>query len=146
MKLNKLHLELKLPQLDLKSRLANLPLKDPEGYITDDGEEAQEQIIDTENNLEQDIDENEEAFTNTTITYNHNTDINTVINYGKSRDGWLWIGNITGNSEDPYESSKEAMKKLKCRYALHSFYIIKLIAGNILLTFVINNFCIFQVF
>lgn len=36
----KLSLELKLPALDLNSRLDGLPLKDSNGYITDQGEEA----------------------------------------------------------------------------------------------------------
>lgn len=35
-----LSLELKLPPLDLPSRLKGLPLKDSNGYITDEGEEA----------------------------------------------------------------------------------------------------------
>lgn len=36
----KLSLELKLPALDLTSRLEGLPLRDSNGYITDEGEEA----------------------------------------------------------------------------------------------------------
>lgn len=35
----KLSLQLKLPALDLAGRLAGLPLKDSNGYITDEGEE-----------------------------------------------------------------------------------------------------------
>lgn len=42
LKFNKLKLELKLPSLDLQSRLAGLPLKDNDGYVTDYGEEAVE--------------------------------------------------------------------------------------------------------
>nr|CAI5867517.1 unnamed protein product [Callosobruchus analis] len=36
----KLELETKLPPLDLLDRLAGLPLKDSDGYVTDEGEEA----------------------------------------------------------------------------------------------------------
>lgn len=42
LKLNRLRLETKLPSLDLKQRLAALPLKDSDGYVTDIGEEASE--------------------------------------------------------------------------------------------------------
>lgn len=42
LKLNQLHLETKLPPLDLNQRLAALPLKDSDGYVTDLGEEANE--------------------------------------------------------------------------------------------------------
>lgn len=42
LKLNKLRLEIKLPPLDLNQRLAALPLKDSDGYVTDIGEEASE--------------------------------------------------------------------------------------------------------
>lgn len=42
LKLNKLKLERKLPQLNLYDRLLNIPLKDSDGYITDPGEEAEE--------------------------------------------------------------------------------------------------------
>lgn len=45
LKLKKLKLELKLPSLDLQSRLVGLPLKDSDGYITDYGEEALESDI-----------------------------------------------------------------------------------------------------
>lgn len=40
----KLTLELKLPALDLNSRLEGLPLKDSNGYITDQGDEEFEVI------------------------------------------------------------------------------------------------------
>lgn len=42
LKLIRLHLEVKLPPLDLNQRLAALPLKDSDGYVTDIGEEASE--------------------------------------------------------------------------------------------------------
>lgn len=45
LKLNKLKLETKLPQVDLYSRLVDVPLKDSDGYITDQGEEASEFIV-----------------------------------------------------------------------------------------------------
>lgn len=116
LKLNKLHLETKLPQLDLSSRMANLPLKDSDGYITDEGEEAVEksndEIIDDESN---NISDNEK------IEYNSSNEeayTKTAVNYGKSGYGWLWIGSIQGNAEDPIEAIKQAMENLKCRYAL----------------------------
>ncbi|KAJ8970366.1 hypothetical protein NQ314_001277 [Rhamnusium bicolor] len=40
LKFKKLALEVKLPTLDLYSRLEGLPLKDSDGYVTDHGEEA----------------------------------------------------------------------------------------------------------
>lgn len=40
LRFNKLVLEVKLPALDLHSRLQGLPLKDSDGYVTDQGEEA----------------------------------------------------------------------------------------------------------
>lgn len=108
-----------MPQLDLQSRLANLPLKDSEGYITDEGEEAREQIIINENSLESnDIDECDEAMSDSNSIINKNAQINIAINCGKSGDGWFIISNIVGDSEDPFESMKQAMEKLKCRYAL----------------------------
>lgn len=42
LKLNKLRLETKLPQLDLYQRLGSVPLKDSNGYVTDEGEEVTE--------------------------------------------------------------------------------------------------------
>ena len=44
LKFNKLRLELKLPILDLSGRLLGLPLKDSEGYVTDHGEEALDEL------------------------------------------------------------------------------------------------------
>lgn len=44
----KLYLELKLPALDLNSRLEGLPLKDSNGYITDQEEEEVFQITENE--------------------------------------------------------------------------------------------------
>lgn len=44
LKFNKLRLELKLPILDLHGRLLGLPLKDPDGYVTDHGEDALDEL------------------------------------------------------------------------------------------------------
>lgn len=109
-------MELKLPQLDLDDRLAHLPLKNSEGYITDDGEEAVELIMNSGNNVDNDIDECEEALSD--IIINEDTQVEITINHSKSGDGWCCISNITGNSEDPHTSMTEAMDNLKCRYAL----------------------------
>lgn len=35
----------------------------------------------------------------------------------KSGDGWLWIGGLSSQFEDPLDAMKEIMDKLKCRYA-----------------------------
>lgn len=45
-------------------------------------------------------------------------DINSV----KSGNGWLLVGGIHGTSENPYEAVREAMDKLKCRYAKSTFF------------------------
>lgn len=125
LKLNKLHLELKLPQLDLDGRLANLPLKDSEGYITDDGEDAVELIMNSENNVDNEtIDECEEALSETII--NDDNIVELKLNHNKSGDGWCWISNITGTSEDPQVSMTEAMENLKCRYALAIKYFLQI--------------------
>lgn len=128
LKLNKLHLETKLPPLDLISRMANLPLKDSDGYITDEGEEAMEKnndenVHDEESNDINNVSNNKEIEYSTS---NENAYIKTAVNFGKSGFGWLWIGSIQGNAEDPIEAIKQAMENLKCRYAL-PLIIIKLL-------------------
>lgn len=115
-----MHLELKLPALDLKGRLASLPLKNSEGYITDDGEEAVEQLLNNTNNGDTDVDDCEEAILSTSIISNENVQLDMTINHSKSGDGWLWISNVTGNSEDPYDAMLKAVENLKCRYAYSS--------------------------
>lgn len=37
---------------------------------------------------------------------------------GISKEGWLWMGGIQGDSDDPGGALEEAISKLKCRYAL----------------------------
>nr|XP_022904819.1 diphthine--ammonia ligase [Onthophagus taurus]XP_022904820.1 diphthine--ammonia ligase [Onthophagus taurus] len=114
LKLNKLRLELKLPPLDLTHRLAGLPLKDSDGYVTDYGEEA------TENEeIEPEIDTIKES--STLIKYNPDfININQKINSVKCSNGWLWISGCTGESDDPKEAIKNALEKLKCELNNHS--------------------------
>lgn len=105
LKLNKLNLEKKLPQLDLTGRLSGLQIKDSDGYVTDPGEDA---VAETETAEESISDGNgKETFDNEEINQTENT--------SRSGDGWLWIGGITGVSDNnPEEAFTKAMDKLKC--------------------------------
>ncbi|XP_018322343.1 diphthine--ammonia ligase [Agrilus planipennis] len=108
LRLKKLRLETKLPVLDLKERLKGIPVKDSDGYITDYGEEAVELVIN-------DSQQNEIA-----VKEQDNVDCNEryyapISNYSsvKSVDGFIWINNLTGNSNEPAEALSEALEKLK---------------------------------
>ncbi|KAJ8986079.1 hypothetical protein NQ317_003373 [Molorchus minor] len=109
LKFNKLALEVKLPPLDLFSRLEGLPLKDSDGYVTDQEEEA----FDVIEKLE-DIPSGEDVTMNfnDNVTYTSPT-VNQKPVHAKSKDGWLWMGGIQGNSPDPLEAMTEAMSTLK---------------------------------
>ncbi|VEN42231.1 unnamed protein product [Callosobruchus maculatus] len=104
----KLELETKLPPLDLLDRLAGLPLKDSDGYVTDEGEEA---FKSTENEADELVcSENsnaEDCFTPPNIVQEATS--------GKSKQGWLWISGVQGNSSNPSEAMEQATDILKCR-------------------------------
>ncbi|KAJ8947693.1 hypothetical protein NQ318_001531 [Aromia moschata] len=109
LKFNKLGLEVKLPPLDLHSRLKGLPLKDSDGYVTDQGEEAFDVIENDEELLkEEDI----AANCNNEVNYT-SANVTQRPVYVKSKDGWLWMGGIQGSSPDPFEAMSEAMSILK---------------------------------
>ncbi|CAG9819509.1 unnamed protein product [Phaedon cochleariae] len=110
-----LSLELKLPALDLHSRLEGLPLKDSDGYVTDQSEEAFEV-------LERALEEDEEERIPNPPTNNVNyvpLNIFQKPTSVKSKDGWLWIGGIQGNSSDSLESMYQAMNILKLELSIN---------------------------
>ncbi|XP_018564791.1 diphthine--ammonia ligase [Anoplophora glabripennis] len=110
LKFNKLVLEIKLPALDLHSRLEGLPLKDSDGYVTDQGEEAFE-IIENE---EDEPKYNETATNSSEVNYlNETIAQRPTITTKKSKEGWLWLGGVQGTSLDPSEAMDEAMSILK---------------------------------
>lgn len=111
LKLNRLRLETKLPPLDLNQRLAALPLKDSDGYVTDIGEEATEF---TDDGVQIDTPEEAGDFDCVTATY---TGYVFPHFSAKSGDGWLWIGGLSSQSENPLDAMREVMDKLQCRYA-----------------------------
>ncbi|KAB0799176.1 hypothetical protein PPYR_07056 [Photinus pyralis] len=103
LKLNKLKLEPKLPQLNFYSRLKNVPLSDSDGYITDHGEEATEFVDDNTSSADETV-----AHTVTIKTVSCCPELNAV-----SNDGWLWISGLCGNSASCEEALKMALEKLK---------------------------------
>ncbi|KAK5643599.1 hypothetical protein RI129_007444 [Pyrocoelia pectoralis] len=103
LKLNKLKLEPKLPQLNLYSRLKNVPLTDSDGYITDHGEEAIEFLNDDGESSE----ENASHF-DASNRSSYFPDLS-----AESNDGWLWISGLGGNSENCEEALTMALEKLK---------------------------------
>ncbi|XP_030768163.1 diphthine--ammonia ligase [Sitophilus oryzae] len=112
LKFNKISLEFKLPALDLQSRLQGLPLKDSYGYILEDGEE----ILELSN--EEDETENSFLLASEIPQINIKPCLIQQPHYGKSKDGWLWIGGIQGLASNPEEALEEAIDKIKC--ILHS--------------------------
>lgn len=129
LKLNKLRLDTKLPILDLKARMNGLPIKDSEGYITNDEEET----VNIADESKVDDKAAEDALTGATKSEEEiKTDIttdslliaaNSVSKQpcisGKSGDGWLWIGGVVGESDDNEDASnletpvKKAVDKLQ---------------------------------
>ncbi|KAK4886058.1 hypothetical protein RN001_002329 [Aquatica leii] len=104
LKLNNLKLETKLPQISLSDRLSSITIKDSDRYITDCGEDSIEinceDTPDTSYNI-QDIREFRHEYFGYEFTCS------------KSKDGWLWIGGLCGNSSDCEHALKEALEKLK---------------------------------
>nr|CAH7744208.1 unnamed protein product [Callosobruchus chinensis] len=103
----KLELETKLPPLDLLDRLAGLPLKDSDGYVTDEGEEAFKSVENDADELACPENCNEEV-------YFAPPNIVQVATSGRSKQGWLWIGGVQGKSFLPLEAMEEATDILKC--------------------------------
>ncbi|XP_045479271.1 diphthine--ammonia ligase [Harmonia axyridis] len=98
LKLNKLRLEQKLPVLDLHERLQNLPLKDCDGYVTDQGEDVKEL---NEDDLDSD---SEPTMTLDRVVLNSSGIQNSSVHQACS--GWLWIGGIRGEFEgNPMENA-----------------------------------------
>lgn len=121
LKFNEIYLEVKLPPLDLDDRLKGLPLKDSDGYITDQGEEAlnlNEEQDDEDVEVEIIENDTESSVKPSTI---EKSCINQSATSVKSVDGWLWIGGVHVTARaDPYTSMIEAMCILQCRYAFFS--------------------------
>ncbi|CAH2013707.1 unnamed protein product [Acanthoscelides obtectus] len=104
----KLELETKLPPLDLMDRLAGLPLKDSDGYVTDHGEEAYEF---NDNEADEQDERSEKCNVEMCCTP---PNIVQQATSGKSKQGWLWIGGVQGKSSKPLEAMQEATDILKC--------------------------------
>nr|XP_023013166.1 diphthine--ammonia ligase [Leptinotarsa decemlineata] len=111
----KLELELKLPALDLQGRLEGLPLKDSDGYVTNQG---QGPFDITEDDIDDLQTSSGDASINS-ITYFPENIIQKALSI-RSRNGWLWIGGIQGTSSDAYEAMNEAMSILKSELSLHN--------------------------
>ncbi|XP_057655168.1 uncharacterized protein LOC130893248 [Diorhabda carinulata] len=103
----KLSLEIKLPALDLQSRLEGLPLKDSNGYVTDHEEEAFQYI-------ENDTEDESTVNSDYVVNYNYTSDgiIQEASSVG-SREGWILVGGIQGTSRNAAESMAEAMSILQ---------------------------------
>ncbi|KAL1505808.1 hypothetical protein ABEB36_005285 [Hypothenemus hampei] len=108
LKFDKLALEVKLPVLDLESRLDGLPLKDSYGYVTESSDE--ETPFELSN-------EDQDGEVNNTVTSEAPLDLKLEIfqreNYGLSKEGWLWIGGIQSDIDDPGGALEDAITKLK---------------------------------
>lgn len=61
--------------------------------------------------------QNEDSETEDNISTNESTNLDQPLNFSKNVNGWLWVGALHGNSENPQQAMKEALEKLKCRYA-----------------------------
>lgn len=112
LKLNSIKLETKLPQLDLSGRFANLPIKDSDGYITDQAEEATEN--DQAETIENGASNTLPPHTETTLIIS-NCNIHSLDkHFAKSNDGWLYMTNLTGNigTTDQRTALTEALDKL----------------------------------
>ena len=106
LRLKKLSLEVKLPNLDLQRRLSGLPLKDSDGYITDYGVEASD--------FSDDDDKSVKSIEDGCVS---SETLEQEARPVKSADGWLWISGIQGRAPDFREAMQEATRTLKCRYA-----------------------------
>ncbi|KAJ8919563.1 hypothetical protein NQ315_002185 [Exocentrus adspersus] len=111
LKFNKLALEVKLPALDLHSRLEGLPLRDSDGYVTDQGEEAFE-IIENEEDESKPCETAENSLEHPVSCLTETVPQKPTVTK-KSRDGWLGLGGIQGSSSNPQEAMDEAMSILK---------------------------------
>ncbi|KAF7282425.1 hypothetical protein GWI33_002657 [Rhynchophorus ferrugineus] len=114
LKFNKLSLEFKLPALDLESRLEGLPLKNSFEYISNDNEDSLEL-----NNEEQDFEENDLSADSEVPEINVKSILMQQPNFGISKEGWLWIGGIQGESSNPGDALEEAISKIKCVLERH---------------------------
>lgn len=108
LKFNSLKLEFKLPALDLQSRLEGLPLKDSYGYVLENNDDF----------FEIDNDEQDSGNTTDTIIENEVPDNFKSMLYQKpncrsSKEGWLWMSGIQGESDDPGVALEQAISKLK---------------------------------
>ncbi|XP_044748172.1 diphthine--ammonia ligase [Coccinella septempunctata] len=100
LKLNKLRLEQKLPVLELHDRLRNLPLKDSDGYVTDQGEDIKEL---NEDELDSDS-VSQCKMTIDTVVQKSSAKQNLSVH--QAGNGWLWIGGIRGELDgNPMENA-----------------------------------------
>ncbi|KAF5289904.1 hypothetical protein FQR65_LT11715 [Abscondita terminalis] len=104
LKLNKLKLETKLPQINLNDRLSNVYLKDSNKYITECGEDA---IVIIEDDIP------DSSYGRYDVNEFKHLNFEHELTYCKSKNGWLWIGGLRGNSDDGEEALQEALEKLK---------------------------------
>lgn len=112
LKFNSLKLEFKLPALDLQSRLEGLPLKDSYGYVLENNDDFFEI-----NNDEQES-ENGEILVENEVPDNLKSILSQNPNSSLSKEGWLWMSGIQGESNDPGGALEDAICKLK--YLLES--------------------------
>lgn len=106
MKLKKIKLELKLPQLDLNARFANLPLKNPNEHV---------QILDQPDDspVTNDLGVKGDCTLSDAV---ENADITQSEHVSVSGSGWLYLGGLTAivTDNNPAEAFEKAMAKLKC--------------------------------
>lgn len=109
----KLSQEIKLPALDLQSRLEGLPLKDSDGYVA--GQEEAFQYI--ENDTEDESVANSDFVDN----YNYSSDqIIQEVSSVRSKEGWILVGGVQGTSRNTVESMKEAINILQLELSKYS--------------------------
>lgn len=113
LKFNKLKLETKLPALDLNSRLKDLPLKDSDGYVTDQGED----VIANTDLTNDEIDNSDGNSNNSPVERSFIQQDSTSV---ESSDGWVFVGGIQSQLEDPALAMQEVMSVLKCKLADHN--------------------------
>ncbi|XP_060530629.1 uncharacterized protein LOC132704569 [Cylas formicarius] len=114
LRLNKLSLEIKLPPLNLHSRLEGLPLKNYDEYVTDLDDE---QFENSDNDA--DLEPNDEIPLNEPF-YQLQSTLSQKPTSAISKEGWLWIGGIQGSSMDSCEAMRDTLSKLKNILAQHN--------------------------
>ncbi|XP_066245228.1 uncharacterized protein [Euwallacea similis] len=110
LKFNSLVLEFKLPPLDLHARLEGLPLKDSYGYVNQS--DSEDENLTHHHNLDE-VDSDASGDCSLDIDFKLKSRLIQQENYGFSKEGWLWIGALQGNSTSSRVALEEAISKLK---------------------------------